>query len=301
MDEIINSVGIRLKRIPAGIFTMGSDDDDDENPQHEVRISQPFYCGVFPVTQAQAQLVFELEPDYFEYPNRPVTNANWHQAVEFCSRLSEREGRQYRLLREAEWEYVCRAGTTTRFFWGQGEDDASLHAWHSGNSDGRTHDVGEKLPNAWGIHDIVGNVECWCDDVYRDFSARHEDYHIIRGGSYEASPVALRCAFRSFWSTREGQDFLGFRVAADVSEAGATSGDWFEQRVTDLRCIAEKLRAWRYEDGTEALDKLRAEARRIGEELNQHGGMDLMLRTHRASSGGREIEIAWNGVGDWRG
>ncbi|MBN1196985.1 MAG: formylglycine-generating enzyme family protein [Candidatus Aminicenantes bacterium] len=301
MDEITNSIGMRLKKVPAGIFTMGSDNPDDENPRYEARILQDFYCGVCPVTQAQAQIVFELEPGYFEHPNRPLTYVNWHQAGEFCSRLSEREGRRYRLLKEIEWEYVCRAGTSTKFFWGEDESDAGLYAWYKENSEGRSHDVGEKRPNAWGFHDIVGNVECWCEDEYRDVSYCRDEYRIIRGGSFQSFPKALRCAFRSFWSKDRGDELLGLRVAADVSEVRAAGDDWFDNQVSALRRLAEKLRAWRNEDGPDALDALRTEARHIGEKMNERGGMKLMLRAHSVSKGGREIEIAWNGVGDWRG
>jgi formylglycine-generating enzyme required for sulfatase activity len=305
MEEITNSIGLRLKLIPAGIFMMGSEDDNEENPIREVQISQPFYCGVYPVTQAQAEVVFGLNPGYFLDPNRPVTNANWNQANDFCLKLSEREGKRYRLLKEAEWEYVCRGGTTTKFFWGENEHDAGIYAWYRENSDGRTHDVGQKQPNAWGLYDMVGNVEEWCDDVYNDSSESYGKYRITRGGSYLASSVALRCALPGFYTSLYGEDFLGFRVA--LNAFSEKKQDFNVNDVVDIlvSIYRENPKGFVVGEGGEYERKIR----RIGEELNNRGGMELMREAHRLFSrkcfvipgAARNLEFMWDGIGSWRG
>jgi formylglycine-generating enzyme required for sulfatase activity len=188
---ITNSIGMKLVPIPAGEFLMGSPDSDpdaydDEKPQHRVRITRPFFLGACPVTQAEYEQVMGANPSLFkEQPANPVEQVSWYDAVRFCNRLSEREslrpfytiegervtvpdwgGAGYRLPTEAEWEYACRAGTTTRYWFG--DDPATLgdYAWYSGNSANTTHPVRQKHPNPWGLHDMHGNVWEWCWDVY---------------------------------------------------------------------------------------------------------------------------------------
>ena len=156
-----NSVSMDFVLIPAGQFSMGSvAGDSDEQPVHEVTISQPFYLGVYEVTEADWSRVMGGNKGS---STRPVLDVSWDDAVSFCAKLSalpaERAaGRVYRLPTEAEWEYACRAGTTTAYSFG---DDASLlvdFAWFGGNSGGQTHPVGQKKPNPWGLYDMHGNV-----------------------------------------------------------------------------------------------------------------------------------------------
>jgi formylglycine-generating enzyme required for sulfatase activity len=164
-----NSIGMKLALIPPGEFMMGSDEfEENEKPVHKVTLTRPFQLGVYEVTQEQYEKVVGDNPSKFKGPANPV-EANWPDAVAFCSLLTDRPeeklaGRRYRLPTEAEWEYSCRAGTTTAFSFGS---DASLlteFAWIARNSGGRTHPVGEKKPNAWGLYDMHGNVWERCMD-----------------------------------------------------------------------------------------------------------------------------------------
>ena len=175
--EITNRIGMKLKLIPAGEFMMGSpesvdDADDRAKPQHKVRITKPFHLGVHEVTQAEYEKVMGKNPSNFKGARNPVEQVSWKDAVEFCKRLTAKESMTYRLPTEAEWEYAYRAGTTTRYSFG--DDPASLgeYAWYGDNSEKKTHPVGEKKPNTWGLHDMHGNVWEWCADWYdRDYYA----------------------------------------------------------------------------------------------------------------------------------
>ncbi len=173
--EITNSIGMKLRLIPAGEFMMGSPETEsnrsDAELQHRVSITKPFYLGVTEVTQEQYQKVMGTNPSQFKGPQNPVEKVSWADAVEFCGKLSampaeKTAGHVYRLPTEAEWEYACRSGTTTAYSFG---DDASRlgdYGWFKGNSDSKPHPVGEKKPNAWGLYDMNGNVYEWCQDRY---------------------------------------------------------------------------------------------------------------------------------------
>jgi formylglycine-generating enzyme required for sulfatase activity len=237
---------IQLKRIPAGTFQMGSpegDGDCDDHSQHEVRITRPFYLGVYEVTQGQYQAVMGQNPSRFKRPaDLPVEQVSWLDAVKFCNTLSEREGLRpfyemdgatvsvpdwsgagFRLPTEAEWEYACRAGSTTRYSFGDDEARLGEFAWFDGNSGGKTHPVGQKGPNGFGFYDMHGNVYEWCWDGFDAYyqqsptddprGPRSAASRVIRGGSLEDGPQgaqsAIRC--RSGPENRDGN--LGFRVA----------------------------------------------------------------------------------------
>ena len=144
---ITKSIGMKLKLIKPGGFMMGSEKGfDNEKPVHKVKITRTFCIGVYEVTQAQYEKIMGKNPSYFKGPNRPVDTVSWDDAVLFCKKLSEKEGVKYRLPTEAEWEYACRAGTRTEYYWGDGIDGRC--AWYWENSENRTHDVGQKKPNA---------------------------------------------------------------------------------------------------------------------------------------------------------
>jgi formylglycine-generating enzyme required for sulfatase activity/WD40 repeat protein len=198
------AAAIRLRRIPAGEFLMGSPDSDvdasaDEKPQHSVRITEPFYLGVTEVTRGQfRQFVDEtgyrteaetngeggngwneekktferaprfnwLRPGFEQTDEHPVVNVSWNDAMAFCRWLSGKERRTYRLPTEAEWEYACRAGTETRFSFGGDENVLGLYAWFAANSASETHPVGLKRPNSLGLYDMHGNAWEWCLDGY---------------------------------------------------------------------------------------------------------------------------------------
>jgi formylglycine-generating enzyme required for sulfatase activity len=228
--EATNSIGMKLRLIPAGEFMMGSptteSDRIDTETQHRVSITKPFYLGVTEVTQEQYQKVMGKNPSQFKRPQNPVEKVSWAEAVEFCGKLSampaeKTSGYVYRLPTEAEWEYACRSGTTTAYGFG---DDASRlgdYGWFEGNSDSSTHPVGEKKPNAWGLYDMHGNVWEWCQDWYGDYpsgsatdptGATSGSIRAFRGGGWLFFARGCRSAYR-IWCTPEYRSYgLGFRV-----------------------------------------------------------------------------------------
>ncbi len=248
-ETITNSIGMRLTLIPAGEFLMGSPDsdkdaEDDEKPRHRVRITRPFYLGKYEVTQAEYEAMMRDNPSYFEgKPKNPVENVSWVNALRFCNQLSEREGLKpyyeisgetaqvpawngagYRLPTEAEWEYACRAGTATRYSFGDDEASLGEFCWFDGNSDLRTHEVGQKRANGFGLHDMHGNVWEWCGDWYADGYYKEPpvddprgpsraSIRVIRGGSWYRDPRLVRSADRLGFRPDYRSSNLGFRVA----------------------------------------------------------------------------------------
>ncbi len=162
-DPIVNSIGMLLVPIPAGEFQMGSpDSDSDEKPQHLVKITKPFYLSVYEVTQQQYEQVMGVRPwqgkqflqEGLDYP---ATHVSWDDAVEFCRKLSENEGVEYRLPTEAQWEYACRAGTTTAYSFGDDASKLGQYGWYDMNTN-KKHAVGQKRPNPWSLYDTHGKT-----------------------------------------------------------------------------------------------------------------------------------------------
>ncbi len=255
---ITNSLGMKLALIPAGKFQMGSSateaERDPEEVPHEVTISRPFYLGVHEVTQAQFQRISGKNPSFFSPqlgggPDHPVEQVSYNGAAEFCRKLSNLEaektaGRVYRLPTEAEWEYACRAGTTTAFHCGASL--ASTQANFNGNypyGDGakgpylkKPAKVGSYAPNAWGLHDMHGNVAEWCTDWYDPEYYKHspatdppgpakgvlytgfeKDYfHVVRGGCWLDEGRGCRSAYRLRFQSSEAYRLVGFRVVCVV-------------------------------------------------------------------------------------
>jgi len=233
---IVNSVDMVLVPIPAGEFMMGSPESEpgrrDNEIQHQVRITKPFYLSVHEVTQAQYEEVMGKDPLLGKDPSRfkgetkPVVAVSWDDAVEFCGKLSEKEGEgvEYRLPTEAEWEYACRAGTSTGYSFGDDESQLGKYAWFYGNSGYETHPVGEKLPNAWGLYDMHGNVREWCQDWYGRYGKETAlvdptgpasgSRRVLRGGAFNNPPVFVRSADRDYDLLPDFRlNTFGFRLA----------------------------------------------------------------------------------------
>ena len=166
-----NSIGMEFMLIPAGTFMMGSEKGyADEKPQHRVTISRPFYLGKYEVTQAQWEAVMGNNPSRFDGRNNPVEQVSWEDVRVFIARLNAHEGHtRYRLPTEAEWEYAARAGSTSAYSFGDDAARLGQYAWYGDNSGKTTHPVGQKLPNAWGLHDMHGNVWEWVQGWYGDY------------------------------------------------------------------------------------------------------------------------------------
>ena len=225
--RITNTIGVQLAWVPAGDFLMGSPFDEpgrqDDEFQHKVTITRPFRIGVTEITQAQWQTVMGINRSQFKGDSLPVEKISWKDAVKFCQKLSEKEGRTYRLPTEAEWEYACRAGGTNRF---AGSDMIDNIAWYVKNSGNRTHPVGGKEPNAWELYDMTGNVSEWCSDHYApDYPEQavsdpggpvEGKYHVFRGGAWDTFLPGCRCAARSSAPASYQFKQTGFRLLLEV-------------------------------------------------------------------------------------
>ena len=166
--RLVDRFGIAFILIPAGTFQMGSEHgNDDEKPVHTVRLSRPFYLGIYPVTQRQWEAVMGSNPSHFQGPEHPVEQVSWDKVQEFIRSLNTHEGRAlYRLPTEAEWEYAARAGATGAYCFGDNVIQLSQYAWDADNAKGTTHPVGQLQPNSWGLYDMHGNVCEWVQDWY---------------------------------------------------------------------------------------------------------------------------------------
>lgn len=245
VENLNRNVGLDMVYVPGGTFWMGSPEKevgriDNESPQHRVRVPA-FYMGKYPVTQAQWYAVSLLEsvqrelkpqPSRFMGDRHPVEQVSWNDAVEFCERVSRLAGKQYRLPSEAEWEYACRAGTNTPFYFGATiTPDLANYDGSTSYGDGptglyraQTAEVGKFLPNAFGLYDVHGNVWEWCQDVWHESydeapkngSAWREggdqDRRILRGGSWAVSPASCRSAGRGRGAPTIIDGSVGFRV-----------------------------------------------------------------------------------------
>ena len=251
-EGLVNSIGVRLKRIPAGSFQMGSPSSeherDDDERTHRVTLSRAFFLGVTEVTQAQWRAVMGNNPSRFSGDDRPVEMVSWSDAVEFCNRLSEREGLRpayrvsgdhvrwnesedgYRLPTEAEWEYACRAGTASPFSFGNDitpnqvnyDGNFPYRSGREGRVLERTEDVGSFPANGWGMHEMQGNVWEWCWDWYGSYPSnsvtdptgpQSGSFRVLRGGSWYFHASNCRSANRNSSRPDYRFNFLGFRVA----------------------------------------------------------------------------------------
>ncbi|RKZ36581.1 MAG: hypothetical protein DRQ49_17710 [Gammaproteobacteria bacterium] len=225
-EDLGKGVTLDMVYIPGEKFTMGSPETEKgreswqkgtESPQHPVTVPS-FFMGKYPVTQSQWQAVMGNNPSYFKGENRPVEKVSWHDAVKFCQQLSEKTGKEYRLPSEAEWEYACRAGTTTPFYFGE-----TITTDLANYNSNYTTDVGSFPPNAFDLYDMHGNVWEWCADAWHDnyegapsdgsIWEKEKGQPVVRGGSWINDAEGVRAENRDRYSHDFRNYFVGFRLA----------------------------------------------------------------------------------------
>jgi formylglycine-generating enzyme required for sulfatase activity len=250
-QDLGNSVFLEMVHIPGGTFLMGSPESDEspissESPQHQVTVPS-FFMGKYPVTQKQWRLVaalpkvkidLESDPSRFKGDNLPVECVSWNHTQEFCARLSRKTNQTYRLPSEAEWEYACRGGTTTPFYFGEtiSTELANYHGNYTygggakGEYRGKTTEVGKFPANPCGLYDMCGNVWEWCEDEWHGnyinaptdgsaWSNGSNNYMSLRGGSWIFNPQSCRSAYRDY-NTRDIRNYvIGFRVVCVVGRS----------------------------------------------------------------------------------
>jgi formylglycine-generating enzyme required for sulfatase activity len=217
--DLGRGVKMQMVFIAPGEFLMGSDDfPSDEKPVHRVKITKGFWMGKCEVTQEQWEAVMGTNPSNFKGAQNPVELVSWIIATEFCRKTGTR------LPTEAEWEYACRAGTTTKYNSGDSESDLARVSWYTSNSGSQTHPVGQKAANPWGLYDMHGNVREWCADWYGNYpsgevanptGAADGSARVLRGGSWISSPDRCRSADRNWGNPGDRINYFGFRVCLD--------------------------------------------------------------------------------------
>ena len=224
--DLASGVKLEMVLVPTGEFLMGTPGNSGDEQQHRVRISNPFYLGKYLVTQEQWEAVMGSNPSHFKGPQNPVEDVSWDDCQQFLDKLNAkpRSGRgKFQLPTEAQWEYACRAGSKTRYCFGDEESGLGEYAWYNANSGNKTHPVGEKKPNAWGLYDMHGNVWEWCQDWYDGgYYAKSPmddpagpatgSDRVIRGGSWDGGARFCRSAYRYF-DESGGRGGLGFRAS----------------------------------------------------------------------------------------
>ncbi len=239
---VTNSLGMKLVLISAGTFSMGATDDDahgrlNEKPRHEVLITQPFYLAETVVTQSQYQKLMGKNPARFPLsagggPDHPVEQVSWTDAAAFCAKLSSQPdeqsaGRVYRLPREAEWEYACRAGEATAFAFGATLTAGQANFAHEGSA-GKTKQVARFPSNNFGLFDMHGNVWEWCsdwygEDYYKSSPSRDPQgpaqgkFRVARGGCWRSHAATCRAAYRNALVPHNRDPYTGFRVACTLA------------------------------------------------------------------------------------
>lgn len=240
LGDLLNTVGLRdwisplgtkFTLIPPGVFTMGWDGskdepaEDDEGPAHLETIGQPFYMGVYTVTQREWREVVGTEPwkgdpKVREGDDYPAVNVNWHQCSDFVTRLSMIDtDNSYYLPTEKEWEYAARAGTESKFSFGDDERDMRFYGWYrdlTQNAEEYAHKVGTKRPNQWGLHDMHGNIWEWTDDwYYGSYNAAPKlepVEKVLRGGGWDYPAKGARSSFRNHLLSTRSNYVIGFRL-----------------------------------------------------------------------------------------
>ncbi|MEM8610789.1 MAG: SUMF1/EgtB/PvdO family nonheme iron enzyme [Cyanobacteria bacterium P01_H01_bin.105] len=223
--DLGNGVTLELVYIPSGKFLMGSSEQEgrmDEKPQHKVTVPE-IWMGKYPVTKAQYEAVMGKNPNHFSGASNPIEQVSWSDAIAFCEKASQNTGIAFRLPSEAEWEYACRAGTTTPYFFG---DDLTSEQANFGCTEGALSPVGSYLPNSFGLYDMHGNVWEWClDHRHQNYKGAPNDgsawisdndssYRIMRGGTWALNPNDCRSARRFVSYLNDCGNSFGFRVVS---------------------------------------------------------------------------------------
>jgi formylglycine-generating enzyme required for sulfatase activity len=241
----------RMVLLPGGTFTMG-DEYEIDSPPHEVTVNA-FYIDKYLVTQEQYEKLMGENPSRWKAKTNPVEQMRWSDAVRYCNARSKAEGLEpcydlntwkcnfaangYRLPTEAEWEYACRAGTTTAYFFGDDQLKLKAYAWYEDNSASKPRPVGQKPPNPWGLYDMHGNVWEWCNDFYKvDYyqespkenprGPQTGETKVLRGGAWKFSAESCRSGYRynenpGYADVCFGYDIYGFRCVRDAPTAAS--------------------------------------------------------------------------------
>lgn len=232
---LADGVAMTFALVQPGRFVMGSEPhfaERDETPQHAVTISRPFYIGTLEVTQAQWVAVMGSNPSKFQDRGRPVENVSWTDCQAFCAKLSAKTGRVVVLPTEAQWEYACRGGTPTRWFFGDTPENLRRFAWYGENAESTTHPGGTKTPNPWGLFDVYGNVWEWCADWYQNPYPAGEvtdptgpgsgDARVTRGGAWGDDDAQVRSAYRNSMGPEQRNAGTGLRCVLLVESTPPT-------------------------------------------------------------------------------
>jgi formylglycine-generating enzyme required for sulfatase activity len=321
-ESCTNSIGMKLTYIPPGVFVMGSPKSepgraDSLEPQHIVTLTRGFLMATTPVTQAQWQSIMPDNQSYFHGLDLPAEDVSWDEAALFCKKLSDKEGRHYRLPTEAEWEYACRAGTTTTYNTGDGEQALGESGWFANNSGDklidseniirtggdlfwleknncRTHPVGQKKPNAWGLYDMHGNVWEWCQDFFDGYptdavtdpqgpnSGGQSPTRVLRGGAWNSEARMCRSAHRNLEEPSRPKSAAGLRPVQDLlppvgaRQSGQASIAHAPALIPLFVVPAPALQVpagWILNRGVK-LDSLTAEAIKVASQVREHGVID---------------------------
>ena len=232
VEHVFEDVSFELVLIPPGRFFMGSPENEEGRKsgetQHIATVKRPVYVAKYPVTQRQWYKIMKSNPSHFQGDYLPVERVSWENAYSFCEKVG------LRLLGEEQWEYACRAGTTTKNYWG--DEAIEDYFWYQGNSDNKTREVGKKKCNPFGLYDMIGNVWEWCIDTYCNYSTKSTGNSAIlankgvsqmlkavrpvkvqRGGSWFDNVASCRSASRSGLGAKYSNKILGFRVAKSIT------------------------------------------------------------------------------------
>lgn len=225
-QEAMTDIDSNMVTVQGGEFQMGSlIGDIDEKPVRKVKVKS-FMIGKYEVTQSQYTAIMKNNPSNKQKNTLPVYNLTWYDCQEFIKKLNQLAGKNaYRLPTEAEWEYACRAGTTTEFFFGEDKEKLNNYGYFNGNSDNIIRDVGKLKPNPWGLYDMYGNAWEWCNDWYGNYrktdtnnpkGPQTGDTKVMRGGCWDSSAPFCRSANRANENPKREDNFMGIRLVKNV-------------------------------------------------------------------------------------